>query len=334
MRSGMVKASVMDRSVRRQLHSVMAEEAWHDGSRAFVQSIHTVEGQLFAARRTIWGAAGKVIASGGIPESLSFSILLPEEAEEKDLKRLTKDIQEECSLWNLSVDTCQASVSAHIGDMLVTASCLGEKTPGLGEKISGMTLDLLVAGPVALEGTALIACRERERLLTRYPAFFIDEAVRFYNPEVYKVVEELMTGNENSAFSDSDSYRDSAADLQCRPFQCHYLGEGGIFAGLWEYAAAAGVGLEIELSRIPIRQHTIEVCEFFDRNPYQLFSGGSMLIACPNGGRLAEIFRKRGLDARVIGHTTDGNDRIIRYDEEIRYLEPPKIDEYYKIFTS
>ena len=43
----------------------------------------------------------------------------------------------------------------------------------------------------------------------------------------------------------------------------HDVTEGGIFGALWEMAEASGVGLEIDLKKIPIRQETVEVCEFF-----------------------------------------------------------------------
>ena len=45
----------------------------------------------------------------------------------------------------------------------------------------------------------------------------------------------------------------------------------------------SGVGLEIDLKKIPIRQETIEICEFFDLNPYKLLSGGSLLLAAADG---------------------------------------------------
>ena len=44
----------------------------------------------------------------------------------------------------------------------------------------------------------------------------------------------------------------------------HDVREGGIFAALWEMAAAKNVGLSVDLKNIPIRQHTIEVCEYFN----------------------------------------------------------------------
>ena len=55
----------------------------------------------------------------------------------------------------------------------------------------------------------------------------------------------------------------------------HDVTEGGVFGALWEMAEASGVGLEIDLKKIPIRQETIEICEFFNLNPYQLISSGS-----------------------------------------------------------
>ena len=41
--------------------------------------------------------------------------------------------------------------------------------------------------------------------------------------------------------------------------------------------------------------------------------------------------KNAGVQAAVIGQTTAGNDRLIRYDDEARFLEPPKMDEYYKV---
>ena len=63
----------------------------------------------------------------------------------------------------------------------------------------------------------------------------------------------------------------------------HDLSEGGVFGALWELGQCSGVGLEIDLKKIPIRQETIEICEFFDLNPYKLLSGGSLLLAAADG---------------------------------------------------
>ena len=58
----------------------------------------------------------------------------------------------------------------------------------------------------------------------------------------------------------------------------YFTENGGILSGLWKMAEASGVGMDVDLRRIPIRQETIEVCERLDVDPYKLEAKGSVLI--------------------------------------------------------
>ena len=107
--------------------------------------------------------------------------------------------------------------------------------------------------------------------------------------------------------------------------------EGGIYGALWEVAQASGVGLEVAVEDIPVKQHTIELCEFFDLNPYQLISSGSMLIVTDHGNALVRELEQEGIKASVIGRTTGSNDKIIYRQGKAASLEAPKQDELYKI---
>ena len=111
----------------------------------------------------------------------------------------------------------------------------------------------------------------------------------------------------------------------------HDITEGGVFGALWEVAQASGTGLSIELKEIPVRQETVEICEFFGISPYELVSSGSMLITSPKGHYIVRALKKEGINAAVVGKVTEGNDRILVNGDEIRYLEPPKSDELYKV---
>ena len=111
----------------------------------------------------------------------------------------------------------------------------------------------------------------------------------------------------------------------------HDISEGGIFGALWELGQCSGVGLEIDLKKIPIRQETIEICEFFDVNPYKLVSGGSMLMAAEDGNALMQAIRREGGKAVVIGKATDGNDRVLINGEERRFLETTQTDELWRL---
>ena len=109
------------------------------------------------------------------------------------------------------------------------------------------------------------------------------------------------------------------------------LSEGGIFGALWEMADGAGVGLDVTLKKIPIRQETVEICEFFGVNPYQMLSTGALLIAVKDGEGLVQKLGIEGIPAAVIGRTTAGNERILRNGEEVRYLDKPQMDEMYRV---
>ena len=107
----------------------------------------------------------------------------------------------------------------------------------------------------------------------------------------------------------------------------HDASEGGVFGALWEFAEAAGVGLQIDLKKIPIRQETIEICEFFDINPYKLASQGAMIIAAADGNAVVRALAAQEIPAVVVGKATDSNDRVLLCDGERRFLETPQTDE-------
>ena len=109
------------------------------------------------------------------------------------------------------------------------------------------------------------------------------------------------------------------------------MGEGGFLSALWKMAEASQVGLEMDFSKVPIRQETIEICEIFDINPYKLNSEGAVLIGIPAGEALVQELRRMGMMAAVIGQTNAGNDRMLYYNGNGRYLERPAKDEIYKI---
>ena len=67
----------------------------------------------------------------------------------------------------------------------------------------------------------------------------------------------------------------------------------------------------------------MELCDFVDVNPYKIPSMGALLIASEHGDRLVQTLKSQGIPAAVIGQFTQGNDRIVMNDDEVRYLEPP-----------
>ena len=327
MRIGKVKESILKRSVLRQLHNHSEEGSPASGEDAGVlfmpefseeagiaMAVNPVEGWTYAAKRAVYGAVNSMLAAGASLEAISINVLMPEAAEEKQLKELMKEIDTLCTQEGILVLSGHTAVSPYVSTLILSVTAMGIKKKeetGCKSCSDYADLDLVVVGTVGREGAAMLATEYGECLEARYALSYIEAAKHLF---------------------DDGSLSETADILQEREIVlAHDVREGGIFAALWELAAAANVGLSVDLKEIPIKQHTIEVCEYFNLNPYMLRSGGTLLLACTNGARIVEQLQKAGVAAAVIGQTTSGNDRLIRYDDEARFLEPPKMDEYYKV---
>ena len=172
-------------------------------------------------------------------------------------------------------------------------------------------MDILVSKWIGIEGTSIIAKEKEEELKTHFAVPFIENA---------KALDAYISVQSEAAVAVTSGVS-----------AMHDVTEGGIFGALWEMAEASGVGLEIDLKKIPIRQETVEVCEFFRVNPYLLISSGCMLMAAQDGNHLVRELEKAGIKATIIGKATAGNDRVLLNEDERRFLEPPKTDELYKV---
>ena len=120
--------------------------------------------------------------------------------------------------------------------------------------------------------------------------------------------------------------------MECGDVALHDISTGGVFAGVWELTSASGLGVKIELQKIPVWQETVEVSEVFDINPYMLDGTGSLLIVTDNGERLVDVLEEKGINASVIGIITSDKNRVLINGDETRFLEPQRGDEIYKLF--
>lgn len=257
--------------------------------------------------------ANDLAASGAEPVGVMLTLLLPDTIEEPELKKIMQDAESACDELNIEILGGHTEVTNVVKQPLISVTGVGKIKRD--ELITTMQMrpdqDIVVSKWIGLEGTAILAKEREEELKKIFSGEFISVAKDF--AQYLSVVPEGRIGKE------------------CSVSAMHDITEGGIFGALWEMAAGAGVGLEVDLKRIPIRQETVEICEYFGLNPYQIMSSGSMMMATDNGSELIRELKKAGIEAAVIGRTHSGNDRILRNGDEIRYLDKPQTDELYKI---
>jgi Hydrogenase maturation factor len=257
--------------------------------------------------------ANDIASNGAEVFGLMLSVLLPEGTEEAELRTIMKDIEAECLKLNLEVIGGHTEVTKAVNQPIVTITGVGKMKRNEMIKTAGACpgQEIVMTKWAGLEGTAIIAAAKEDELKTKYAASFIENAKKFINH--ISVVPEAMVARAVGVTS------------------MHDVTEGGIFGALWEIGAASKVGLEVNLKKILLKQETVEICEFYDVNPYMLISSGCMLMITDRANQLVERLNAEGIEAAVIGRITQGNDRIIINEDEKRYLEPPKSDELYKI---
>ena len=178
------------------------------------------------------------------------------------------------------------------------------------EKFADM--DIVMTGFAGLKGSAILACEKYDILLSRYPVSFL-EGAKNSEKLLWQIPEAAPAGKSDDCSAYSFSEKSITA--------MYLLSEGGVFAGLWNMGKSAGVGLKIYRRDIPVRQETVEICNFFDVNPYQMWSEGSCLLLTESGYRLKKSLQEKGIFSEIIGFTTGNNDRIVINGEEKRYLE-------------
>lgn len=252
-----------------------------------------------------------------------LDILLPPETEEAALRQLIRSADNAAEQLGIEImgghTTVTSAVQKPVLSAALIASVCRNGAEGAHEcRPEDVRLDnkaqpgqdIVITKWIGMEGTAYLAHRYAERLESHYRSEFLDNARDFMH---------YLTIKGEAAVAGKHGVK-----------AMHNLSEGGVFGGLWELAERSGVGLDADLKKIPIRQETVELCEFCGRNPYQLLSGGALLLAADDGQHLVRELEAAGIPAAVIGMFTEGKDRILRNDEEIRYLDLPQKDDILK----
>lgn len=324
MRTGKISENVLKRSVLKRCKSGREEVAQGSGighDCAIVcskgQRFSVLHTQMFTAERMekvrwqIENSVCNLYCAKAEAIALMLAVMLPETTEEQVLREIMDAAEEACGKYGLQLAGGHTEVSAAVQIPVVTATLLGyaEELHRTGD--IRPDLELVMAGYPALEGTALLAREKEEELKKRFPLELVETA---------KAFDELRPGKEAAQIG-----------WECGAVAMHDISQGGVFGALWEFCESNGIGMEADLRKIPIRQETIEICEQYGWNPYQLIGGGSFLMAVPDGQKTVDCLRTSGICAAVIGRTTGKKEKVLRNGEEIRYLDKPAQDEIEKL---
>ncbi len=326
MKIGKVPENVLKRSIIKQIKTKRDEILVGAGvgedcavialadDEVFVMSTDPITGTIYdIGSLSIHVTANDIASSGAEVIGVMLSVLLPEDTTEEELREIMTQAEAVCADLNIQTIGGHTEITKAVNQPIITVTGVGKVKKDAVITTSGARAgqDVVITKWIGLEGTSIIAKEREQELLAKFPKALIDEAKGF--GQYLSVVPEAATAVKSGVSA------------------MHDVTEGGIYGALWEVAEASGVGLEIDLKKIPVKQETIEICEFYGLNPYALISSGAMLMTSDHGHDLVRAIEQAGIKATVIGKVTAGNDRVLINEDERRFLEPPKSDELYKI---
>lgn len=317
--SGKIKELVLDRSVIKPIlqnrlgiekgASVGADCALFDG--IGISTGYVALDYEQSVRLAIAQACNNLWASMVRPEKIQLVISLPENYREIKIKAIMNQAAESAKDMSLKIVGGHTEYVPGLKYPVIAVTGYGKQIRE--EKLHAEKYDIVMTKWMGISGTSIIATQKEEELIKRLPISYVRAAAKMGQLIEVAPEAEIAIGDNNVV-------------------AMHDVAGGGIFTALWELGAKLECGLKVDLRSIPVMQETIEVCEYYDINPYRLRSDGSLLIATANGEALSEAIREAGINAVVIGQTmADSNDRIVYRDEENRYLESGNGDEIYSV---
>lgn len=327
MKVGKVSETILKRSIFKQIRTKRDEVLLGAGVGEDCAAVKLEPGEIFVISTdpitgtvkdvgtlAIQVTVNDLASSGAEPVGVMLTVLLPESITEEDIKKMMGQVEEACSKAKIQVMGGHTEITRAVTQPVISVTGVGKAREDRLISTAGAKVgqDILVTKWIGIEGTSIIAKEKEEELAKRFSSSFIDTAKGF--DQYLSVLTEASIAVEFGISA------------------MHDVTEGGIYGALWELAEASQIGLEIDLKAIPIRQETVEICEYFGLNPYYLISSGCMLMAGDRGHDLVRELKKAGIPAAVIGKAVEGKAKKILSGEEEAFLERPRTDELYQIY--
>ena len=267
--------------------------------------------------------ANDVAAMGAAPRWFLATLLLPKTAREEDIGPIFDQLATSCREVGAVLVGGHTEVTIGVDRPVMAGCMLGEVARDKLLTSAGARAGdaVILAGTLAIEGTAILAREAGDLLLARgLPSESVARAKELLLDPGISVVPAAR-----------------AAASVAGVTAMHDPTEGGIATGLRELALASQVGLAINGHDIPILSLTREICGMLELDPFGTIASGSLLItAQPEAAdTVVRDVRAAGTEARVIGEVLPEGDGLWLQTAEKRQELPefPR-DEIARFFDS
>ena len=265
--------------------------------------------------------ANDIAVMGGTPRWLMTTLLLPDTTSEAEVERIFSQVREACDDLDITLIGGHTEITYDLPRPIAVGAMLGEVSKERAVLTSGARPgdSIVLTKAIAVEGTSILAREAASDLLERgVDQNTIDRAKEFlFSPGISVVPE---------------------ASIACDVVDVHAMHdptEGGLSGGLVEMAAAANVGLLIDMETVPVLPECREICDALGLDPLGLIASGALLAALPSSEveALKRALARVGIVAHEIGTVVEPADGLkVRFGDRIRDLPTFQRDELARWF--
>jgi hydrogenase expression/formation protein HypE len=263
--------------------------------------------------------ANDIAAMGGTPRWFLVTMLLPEKRTTvADIERIMQDLRGSCADLGVALVGGHSEITHGLEHPILSGTMLGEA--GKDELVKNGDIregDLLyMTKAVAIEATSIMALAKRDEVIGVFGEGFYGRCARFLEDPGISVVRDAIRARTSARVSGM-----------------HDPTEGGVLSGAYEMARGSGVGLRLELGRVPVYEETSRLCAHFGISPLSSIASGSLLIAVPARERetLERAFAAVS-PLSLIGEFTGKGARVYAVrDGREEELKPSGIDDITKL---
>ncbi len=277
-----------------------------------------------SAEMSVQEVASDVATSGHSPRYALFDLNLPPKTSNQTLVEYWRAVSKACGNLGISI------VGGHTGrfegcDYTILGSAtmwtICKKNEYLTSGMARNGDDLILTKSAAYGATAVLS--------------------KAFPRTVRNVLGPSLFHELSSYFENMDTVKDSLSAVEVGIHDrgvtaIHDITEGGVFAAAYEMAVASGLGLTLEIEKIPVSEATLHLSKMFRIDPMISLGEGSLLISCrpDRTNRIVQRLQLRRTRATVIGQMSSRFSGVIAAAKKGTVKVPyPNRDPYWDAYS-
>ena len=277
--------------------------------------------------RAAWFAihilSSDAVTCGLKPRFIAIDLNLPMEMTKKQLEIVWDTMHRECQKLGITVITGHTARYENCHYPMVggaTVIGIGELDEYVSPSFARSGDKLIITKGPAIEATGILATMFPHIIEAQFGQDFSKKAEQvFYQ---MSVVEDALTAV-------GVGVRENGITAM------HDATECGVWGGLYEIAQAASLGVFVEKDKIVVEDCIVEICDFFDIDPYAAISEGTLIISCRENKaqEVVSALTQKGIRSSIVGELiSPDKGMVLVEDGREKKLEHPIVDPFWNAF--